>query len=161
MNTEQKLKRFAERELSRHAENIIMPGEDSSVVAFGRYHLTPVGSRVRVSNWDRDIHCFENQKTALSWCIADRHQRLNLAQQILNLDSKHQQLNADIHCRRSIARRSKSHSFSESVEAKIQPKLSQLQAVTAELEKCIKMAKYLQVKGFSNETARTIGSTAK
>ena len=30
--------------------------------------------------------------------------------------------------------------------------------VTAELEKCINSAKYLQIRGFHNETARTSGS---
>jgi hypothetical protein len=44
---------------------------------------------------------------------------------------------------------------------KLQPKIDQYNSVTAELEKCVNQAKYMQIKGFNNETARTIGSNAK
>lgn len=161
MTHEQKLEQFAERELVRHINNIIVPQGSHEYVAFGRYYIITRNCGVTVCSWDREIHRFENQRHALSWCIADRHQKLNLAHQILNLDAKHQQLSNDIYCRRAQARRSKSYQFYENVEAKIQPKLSQLKAVATELEKCIKTAKYLQAKGFTNETARTIGSAAK
>ena len=45
--------------------------------------------------------------------------------------------------------------FQEIVETKIQPELDAVAGVRAELEKCINSAKYLQLRGFSNETART------
>ena len=36
---------------------------------------------------------------------------------------------------------------------KIQPKIDLYQAVNQELEKCVNQAKYLQIRGFNNETA--------
>ena len=52
-------------------------------------------------------------------------------------------------------------SFYEIINMKLQPKIDQYNSVTAELEKCVNQAKYMQIKGFNNETARTIGSNAK
>ena len=49
----------------------------------------------------------------------------------------------------------------EIINMKLQPKIDQYNSVTAELEKCVNQAKYMQIKGFNNETARTIGSNAK
>jgi ABC-type molybdate transport system ATPase subunit len=160
MNQDQKVKKFAEQELARLAHNVIVVDE-GICVAFGKYQLVARDQRMVVSTWDREIHEFENQRVALSWCIADKFQQHNLARQLLTLDIKHQQLAADIACRLKVASRSRTQGFYETVEAKIQPKIAHLQTVTAELEKCVSSAKYLQTKGFTNETARLLGSKAK
>jgi hypothetical protein len=85
--------------------------------------------------------------------VADKYHQYNLANNIQTLDSKKQQLSADIHCRLSQATRGRHEDFYETVNTKIQPKQAVLDSVHAELEKCINSAKYLQLRGFSNETA--------
>jgi hypothetical protein len=85
--------------------------------------------------------------------VADKYHQYNLANNIQTLDSKRQQLSADIHCRMSQATRGRHEDFYETVNTKIQPKQAVLDSVQAELEKCINSAKYLQLRGFSNETA--------
>lgn len=93
--------------------------------------------------------------------MADCHNRLNLAQNIKILDQKKQILEADIYCRRTTAERGKTQDFYETVNTKIQPKLDRYNSLTAELEKCLNSAKYLQIRGFNNETARPSGTTSR
>ena len=97
----------------------------------------------------------------MSWCTTDHKHYYNLANQILVLDRKKQVLAADIYCRQAIGERGQTESFYEIINMKLQPKINQYNSVTAELEKCVNQAKYMQIKGFNNETARTIGSDAK
>jgi hypothetical protein len=84
--------------------------------------------------------------------VADKQHQFKLANEIINLDCKDQQLGADIHCRRGVAARSRHENFYEIVNMKIQPKIDVYNQVHSELEKCINQAKYLQIRGFSNET---------
>ncbi len=157
MNREQKLETWAERELRRNVHKMIIDDNDGGYIAFGKYYLCPAPQGFSVSTWDRVIHVFANKRSALSWCIADRVNNINLANQILALDRKQQLLAADIHCRQGQGSRSKTDNFSEMVYTKIQPKIVKHNAVKAELEKCINSAKYIQIRGFYNETARTSG----
>ena len=97
----------------------------------------------------------------MSWCTADHQQHYNLSNQILVLDRKKQALAADIYCRKTVGERGRQASFYEIINMKIQPKIDLYNSVNSELEKCVNRAKYLQIRGFNNETARTSGSQAK
>ena len=153
LSQDQKLERWAEREFVRNVKHTIIDDESGSYVAFGKYYLQPQVHGCSVSTWDRLIHVFSNKRTAISWCVADKYNQYRLANNIQALDSKKQQLTSDIHCRRARAQQSRTEDFYETVNTKIQPKQELLDSVTAELEKCINLAKYLQLRGFSNETA--------
>ena len=154
MTREQKLERWAEREVRRNIHTMIVNDESGGYVAFGRYHLRPADQLFEVyTPGDNLIGTFSNKRTAISWCVADKYHQYNLANNIQMLDHKRQQLAADIYCRRSQAQQGRTEDFYETVNTKIQPKQELLDSVTAELEKCINSAKYLQLRGFSNETA--------
>ena len=157
MNQEQKIERWAEREIRRNLHRMIFDDNDGGFVVFGKYHMEPTKHGVKLHSRDRLIHFFANKRTAISWCIADHVNHLNLANQILNLDKKQQILYNDIDSRQKLTSRSKSEDFAEIVNTKLQPKIDQHRMVTAELEKCINSAKYIQIKGFNNETARIHG----
>ena len=157
MNQEQKLERWAERELKRNIDKIILDDEEGGYIVFGRYLIDPQQHGFTVSTLDREIHCFSSKRSAISWCIADKINNINLATQILNLDRKQQILTADINTRKTLGSRSRREDFAEIVNTKIQPKIDQHRAVVSELEKCINSAKYIQIRGFNNETARIHG----
>ncbi len=161
MTREQKLERFAERELKRNINSLIIDDGEGCIVVFGRYYIEPVESGFRVSTWDKVIHCFSSKKTAMSWCTADKQRHYNLSNMILVLERKKQALAADIYCRKTLGERGRTESFYEIINMKIQPKIDLYGSVSAELEKCVNQAKYMQIKGFNNETARTIGPNAK
>jgi hypothetical protein len=155
MIREQKIQHWAERELYRNIDNIIVNDNCNGFIAFGRYHLQPDETGCWVYLETSTAGHFSSKKTAISWCVADKYHQYKLANQILLLDQKKQLLAADVDCRRRQITHSKDAEFTETVTAKMTPKLSQLTSINAELDKCLKTAKYFQIRGFSNETART------
>ena len=154
MTQEQKLERFAEKEFRRNMHNLIVQ-HDGVLVVFGPYKIVENQQQFEVQTYSQDPIEFSSKRTALSWCIADYKNRLKLANNILTLDRKKRLLANDIYCRRTMAEHSRSDEFNDLVITKIQPKIDNYQAVNSELEKCVNMAKYIQIKGFNNETART------
>jgi len=161
MTREQKLEAWAERELKRNIDSIIIDNGAGGIVVFGKYCIEASDTRFCVSTWDREIHSFSSKKSAMSWCTADHQRQYNLSNLILVLDRKKQALAADIYCRKTVGERGRHENFYEIINMKIQPKIDLYNSVDAELEKCVNRAKYLQIRGFNNETARTIGSNAK
>lgn len=161
MNKEQKLERFAEREFKRNINSIIMNDDDGGYIVFGKYRLVAVQGGVEVQTITDSFEFFSSKRTALSWCIADHNNQLNLANNIKILDQKKQILSADLYCRRSVAERSRHEGFSEIVNTKIQPKIESYKSLNNELEKCLISAKYIQIRGFNNETARSSGTQSR
>ena len=149
MTRDQKLERFAERELKRVLSELIIEDDSGGLVAFGRYYLKADSAGVTVSQSNDLVAVFSNKKTAISWCVADRLSQYRLAQNILILDKKKQTLSADIVCRSGQRDRSRRADFREMVLTKLAPKQAQLTMLNQELEKCLNSAKYLQLRGFA------------
>jgi hypothetical protein len=158
MTREQKLERFAEREFKRNLDNMIVKENDGSYIVFGKYRIVTESDCARVYSLDREISRFTNKRVAMSWCTADIQHQYGLCNMIMILDRKKQTLAADIYCRSTVGRQSRSEDFYEIATTKIQPKIAQYNLVSTELEKCVNQAKYIQIRGFNNETDRTIGT---
>ena len=159
MKYDHKLEVLLEKEFKKHSANSIVSDDTgNNYLVFGKYEITQTPDGFMVSDWHSALHCFSAKRIALSWCIADKYHRYNLSNNIVILDRRQQVLKTDIFCSRKTAEVSGHESFYEIVNTKMQPKIDMLESVTAELEKCINSAKYLQIRGFHNETARTSGS---
>ena len=154
MNKEQKIENWAEREIQRNIHRMIIDDGHGGYVVFGRYYMLSTNTGVEIQTRDRFVHCFANKRTAISWCVADHVNHLNLANQILVLDRKQQLLHNDINSRQLLGNKCRTEDFAEIVNTKMQPKVDQHVMVSRELEKCINSAKYIQIKGFNNETSR-------
>lgn len=153
MNREQKLERFAER-ASASLKDAIIP-MDNGYLVFGAYQIQPIkNQKFVVRHYDNAVAEFGSKRSAISWCIAEKYRQYKLSQDIVALDSKKYQLESDIRSRQRVAERSRRQEFYDTVSAKLEPKISYYNAVSAELEKCLYSAKYLQYRGFNNETAR-------
>jgi hypothetical protein len=74
MNQSQKLDAWAERELKRNIDSIIIDDGTGSLVVFGKYCIQSKDTRFQVSTWDKTIHSFSTKKTAMSWCTTDHQQ---------------------------------------------------------------------------------------
>ena len=157
MTKDKKFEAWAERELYRNGNTAIIDDGEGGYIVFGKYYMHPVDGKFSVERPDREIHKFATKRTAMSYIVADKNNRLNLANQILKLDTKQQLLAADIKCRQLLCQRAKTQEFCDMVEAKVEPVIAQHTAVSNELEKCVNSAKYIQIRGFNNETARIHG----
>jgi hypothetical protein len=155
MNQDQKLERWARQELKLAIDQTILDDNQGGWIAFGRYHISPADSVFDVWRNDAFVASFGSKRSALSWCIADNKNQIHLAQQIKTLDQKKQLIENDIVCRSGMQKLSRSALTREIIKTKLEPKIALNSVITAELEKCISSAKYIQLRGFSNETART------
>jgi hypothetical protein len=158
MNKEQKLENWAEREIQRNMHTMIVPDDQGGFIAFGKYWIQPTGTGYAVKNWADVIHEFGSKRTAISYCIADKNNLIPLAIRIKSLDTTQQFLANDIRCRQLQCSKTQSQNFYDNVDVKVQPTIARYQAVTDELEKCLNRAKYIQIRGFHNETARIYGN---
>ena len=98
---------------------------------------------------------FYSTRTALSWCIADKHSAYNTARELLTIDNKLNALTQDINTRAAIGDRSQNLTLRETVLTKLESKIIHKKQLENQLTKCVNLAKYWQQRGFNNETART------
>lgn len=143
-------------ELRKLMPNIIWRDEQGDYHVFGRYSIRSNRQGCEVWSPTDLVGRFMGTKTALSWCIADKFQRLNLAREIQTVDRSLQNLKNDIFVRTGVASRVKNSRLQEAIETKLETKIIRRKELELQLEKCINLAKYYQQRGFNNETARNI-----
>jgi hypothetical protein len=155
MNINQEIHRVFRQDFPDILPNAIWRNDDGSYEVFGRYRIVPEKPRYRVMCAATDVGLFNSTKTALSWCIADKYQAYNLARELLETDIKLGTLTSDIDARASVAERSKNFEFRDSIGTKLETKIIRKKQLENQLAKSINWAKYIQQRGFNNETART------
>jgi hypothetical protein len=94
---------------------------------------------------------FGSTRSALAYCIADKNKKYNLAREIQQLDQQLVNYDQSIKPRRELASRSNGYR-AEVLESKIQHRQQQRYIIKRELEKCVSLTKYLQLRGFKNDT---------
>lgn len=155
MIVEPKVQRWAEREIDRYLDKIIVPGPGHDLIAFKRFTLRPTRTGCRVLELSNIRGDFSDKRVAISWCVAMNLGRYDLANTISALDRQRTTINCDYDVRKKLALRSNQPGFKNTVLSKLQNKNTYRQRVNDQLEKCISLTKYLQLRGFRNETART------
>jgi hypothetical protein len=157
---DQELEAWVSKELRTVMPNIIWRNDHGDYELFGKYRI--VSNRPGYT-----VYCaadaageFSSTRSAVSWCVADKYQNYNLARDILHTDNRLTYAANDIFVRMGVASRSKSPEFRESIDTKLETKVIRRKELENQLTKYINLAKYLQQKGFDNETARS-GRPAK
>lgn len=153
MKVSRKLAVLAEKELPHLLENVIVQ-DGEKYRAFGKYTLQPGQQGTDVFLRDDAVGQFGSSKSALAWCVADKLNHYNLARQIQQLDQSLTRLRNDIYTRKNIADRMSGCAW-ETVITKVSCRQEQSQLLEQQLNKCINLAKYWQLRGNSNETERT------
>jgi hypothetical protein len=148
MTREQKLERWAEREITRNINHIILERPDGSILAFGQYEICPMGRGVTVSRNSQGLGNFTDRKTALTWCVARHRKMLNFSTHIRVLDQRYRGLLDDVQTMQLNYRRCRDPDRRDTLLAKVHHKQWHLQMLQDELEKCAIKAKYLQLRGF-------------
>ena len=155
MNMNQEVHRLFRQDFPDILPNAIWRNPDGSYEVFGRYRIIPEKPKYRVMCAATDVGVFNSTKTALSWCIADKNRAYNLARELLETDIKLGTLTDDIGARASIADLSKSFEFRDNIGTKLETKIIRKKQLENQLAKSVNWAKYIQQRGFNNETART------
>ena len=155
MNPVKEFERALQQEFRDLLPNTIFKDDDGSYSVFGKYRIESANPGYRLYCSATEVGIFNSTKSALSWCIADKHQAYNTARDILELDSKLGAMTRDIAARTAIAEHSKQWEFRDTVGTKLETKIIRKKKIENELTKCVNWAKYIQQRGFNNETART------
>ena len=155
MKSDQEFDRMFRQEFKDITPNLIWQNDLGEYEVFGKYRIVPERPGYRVFCSATEVGIFNSTKSALSWCIADKVNAYNTARDLLILDNKLGALTADIATRTAIGERSTKWEFRDSIGTKLETKLIRKKQVENELAKCVNWAKYIQQRGFNNETART------
>ena len=155
MTNTKEFDRMMRQEFPDTINNLIYRDDANNYCVFDRYKIVPVKPGYLVLCSATEVGIFGSTKSALSWCIADKNKAFNLARDILALDVKLTSLTSDINARAQVADKSKQPQFRETIETKLESKIIRKKKVESELTKCVNWAKYIQQRGFNNETVRT------
>ena len=153
-----KLQDIVAADLPGLERNIIIR-DGQNIIAFGCYKIIPKDDTFHVFRWVTPMGVFSSSRLALSWCIADKYQKHTLANDIMRFSQQQNLLTSDLRARSALAKSIQHPRWRENVELKIEHKKQRLQIIEFQLDKCVNLAKYWQLRGFNNETART-GRTA-
>jgi hypothetical protein len=155
MKQDQEFERMFRQEFQDVAANLIWQNEAGEYEVFTKYRIISERPGYRVFCSATEVGVFNSTRTALSWCIADKYQKYNLARELLEVDNKLGSLTADIAVRAAIADRSTRIEFRDEVGTKLETKIIRKKQLENQLANCVSWAKYCQQRGFNNETART------
>ena len=152
----ERLHSILEQDLSAIEKNVIVP-DGSGYMAFGRYHIQPLDGVYEVTKYQLVRGHFTSLRGAISWCIADKYNQHRLRSDIHRLETHKLMVQSDFKVRSALAKRNKKPH--DGMDAKLETRQHQLAQIEFQLDKCINLAKYWQIRGFNNETQRT-GRTA-
>lgn len=154
MDRDQQIERLVREEFKQTLPMLIWQNEHGEYEAFGKYMIVPEHPGYSVYINDDLQGFFNSTRTAISWCVADKFRRFNLARDLLTYDNMLANISNDIFVRAGVANKTRDYALKESIETKLEPKIIQKREIEMYLNKCVNWAKYLQQKGFENETAR-------
>ena len=159
MIKEQDAERWVNAEFKQMLPALIWQNELGEYEVFGKYRIVPQNPGYNVYIDEDDQGFFNSTRTAISWCVADKYKRYNLAKELLTYDNMLAHISNDIFVRTGMANKARDPNRRESIEMKLEPKIIQKKELETQLTKCVNWAKYLQQKGFENETSRSGSAT--
>jgi hypothetical protein len=154
MKSNSEFDRIFRQEFRELTPNLIWQNDAGVYEVFDRYRISPEKSGYKVECYATEVGRFSSTRSALSWCIADKNQSYNTAREILDVDQKLSALTHDIATRAAIGDRAKSPDLRETILVKLESKIIHKKLLENQLNKCVNWAKYIQQRGFDNETQR-------
>jgi hypothetical protein len=154
MSSQENLDRMFRQEFRDLMPNMIWQNDDGVYQVFDRYRIQALKSGYRVFCSATEVGTFSSTRSALSWCIADKNRAYNTARELLETDRKLSYLTHDIATRAGIGDRSRDPLLRETILTKLESKIIHKKQLENQLTKCVKWAKYVQQRGFEDETQR-------
>ena len=135
-------------------EKIAIYPVDGGYSVFKDYVILDTDGQISLNKNNQNRGEFSSIKTALSWCIADKYGQTTLREEIEKLEQKRFLLAADLDTRSKLAKKITRNSTCIGINAKLETRKYKLAQLDFQLDKCSNLAKYWQIRGFINETAR-------
>jgi hypothetical protein len=154
MIKDNEFERMFRQEFKDITPNLIWQNYSGEYEAFGKYRIVPLHPGYQVFCSATEVGTFHSTRTALSWCIADKNCAYNTARELLTVDNKLNALTQDINARAAIGDRSKNPALRETILTKLESKIIHKKQLENQLTKCVDWAKYIQQRGFEDETQR-------
>ena len=155
MKSDQEFERLFRQEFRDIMPNTIWQNDAGEYEVFGHYRIQAARPGYRVFCSATDVGVFSSTRTALSWCIADKNKAYNTSRELLTVDTKLTALTQDINARAAVGDRSQNPQLRETILTKLETKIIQKKLLENQLTKCVNWAKYIQQRGFEDETQRT------
>jgi hypothetical protein len=93
-------------------------------------------------------------KVAISWCIADKYGKDSLAYDLIAHEQEVERRSDEIVYYRNTLAHSQDSTLKFVVADRLVESQARLKYAQEQLDKCVNLAKYWQLKGFKDETAR-------
>jgi hypothetical protein len=135
--------------------NIMIRDDDGKYHLFGIFDVDQTQDTVRVFRGAEKLKEFSGLRAALSWCIAQKYQQIMLSDEIASLDQEFMRLKNMDQALNDVVSRIKNREQRLITRIKSEDNSYKLRMVQNRLSKCVSRAKYLQLKGFNDEIART------
>jgi hypothetical protein len=153
-DTVRRLEQVLSSEYDSAKQNLMFSTPEGYQV-FEIYNITKTPNGALVRKNANSIIEFTSTKSAVSWCIADKYNQIRLADDIIQLDKTRRRLREDVLFSQVYTRQLRDVTVRETAALKLQVKQDSLRSTETGLEKCANLAKYWQLRGFSNEIERT------
>ena len=82
------VERWVHAEFKQMLPALIWQNDDGEYEAFGKYRIVPQNPGYCVYINDDEQGFFNSTRTAISWCVADKYKRYNLARDLLTYDNR-------------------------------------------------------------------------
>jgi hypothetical protein len=137
-------------------QNLVALDDQERIHLFGRYTVSGSADQFSVTRDFTEQNRFSSAKVAVSWCIAHRAQRYDLCQRIETLDQQRLHCLNDLMQFQARLKLSRKNPWKQDL---MQNRMSEAKQglfdAHSRLRKCVNVAKYIQIRGFSDEIART------
>lgn len=146
------LERIAKDHLLNNSNAIIRV--DSAVHAFGRYTIVRTARSFQVYRSATLAVEPSSSKVAISWCVADKYGKDSLAQELILYDQEVERRSDEIMYYRNTLAHGQDAVQRFVAADRLNESQVRLKHAQEQLDKCVNLAKYWQLKGFKDETAR-------
>jgi len=142
-----KVKRFFDKE---SVPPIVQSGETYHVLE--RYRIVKHDDVYDVYKYDDFVSTLSSSSAALGWCIYDSKNLWSKGNDIIRDDRRIQQYKFDIENRKRILDKTKNDDERQVLLIRINEDANKLKQARRNLNKTVKLTKYIKIKGFNDES---------
>lgn len=146
------LEKLAQEFMVNNPNIIMRVGEE--IRAFGKYTIRKDNHTYQIFRGATLAAQPSSSKVAISWCVADKYCKVALSVELLQLDQEIERRTNELIYYQTVQKKTQDSLRWFVMSDRIQECQLRLRLAKEQLDKCLNSAKYWQLKGFKDETAR-------